>query len=140
MSEIGELIGLCILQSLEQSFGKQAGLYRDDGLAVIRSKSGRVADRARKDLIRLFETFGLKITAQANLERVNFLDITFDLTNGTYKPYRKPNDDPLYINRLSNHPPIQSSDNYRNLLINVLTNYHAMNKHLTLQNRCTMTH
>ena len=28
-----------------------------------------------------------------------------DLTNGTYKPYRKPNDEPLYINRSSNHPP-----------------------------------
>ena len=46
-----------------------------------------------------------KITATANLRRVNFLDITLDLTDGTYKPYRKPNDEPLYINRLSNHPP-----------------------------------
>ncbi len=35
----------------------------------------------------------------------NFLDLTFDLTNGTYKPYRKPNDEPLFVNRLSNHPP-----------------------------------
>ena len=55
--------------------------------------------------IRIFESFGLKITAQANLKRVNFLDITFHLTNGTYGPYRKSNDEPLYINRLSNHPP-----------------------------------
>ena len=31
--------------------------------------------------------------------------ITFDITNGTYKPYRKPNNEPLYINRLSNHQP-----------------------------------
>ena len=35
----------------------------------------------------------------------NFLDVTFDLNNGKFKPYRKPNDDPLYINRHSNHPP-----------------------------------
>ena len=27
------------------------------------------------------------------------------MTDGTYKPCRKPNDEPLYINRLSNHPP-----------------------------------
>ena len=27
------------------------------------------------------------------------------MTDGTYKPYRKPNDEPLYINGLSNHPP-----------------------------------
>ncbi len=36
---------------------------------------------------------------------VNFLDVTFDLNNENFKPYRKPNDDPLYINRHSKHPP-----------------------------------
>ena len=36
---------------------------------------------------------------------VNFLDVTFDLSTGKYKPYRKPNDDPLYIHKHSNHPP-----------------------------------
>ena len=40
-----------------------------------------------------------------NHERTNFLDVTFDLSNDTYKPYRKPNDEPLYIHRSSNHPP-----------------------------------
>ena len=35
---------------------------------------------------------------------VNYLDVTFDLTNGTYCPYRKPNDHPQYINTKSNHP------------------------------------
>ena len=104
-AEICELIGLFILHSLENRFGKKIGLYRDDGLAEINTTSGRLGDKARKDLIRIFESFGLKITAQANLKRVNFLDITFDLTNDTNGPYRKPNDEPLYINRLSNHPP-----------------------------------
>ena len=42
---------------------------------------------------------------QTNQQRTNFLDLTFDLTEGIYKPYRKPNDDPVYINRSSNHPP-----------------------------------
>ena len=36
---------------------------------------------------------------------VNFLDITLDLTTGIYKPFIKPNDTPLYINKKSNHPP-----------------------------------
>ena len=39
------------------------------------------------------------------MHRVNFLDVTFDLRNGKYWPYRKPNDQPLYINKESNHPP-----------------------------------
>ena len=33
------------------------------------------------------------------------IDVTFDLVNEIYKPYRKPNNKPHYINRHSNHPP-----------------------------------
>ena len=105
-AEICELVGLFILNKLGQKFGKEnIGLYRDDGLAIMKSKSARLADKTRKELHKCFEQFGLKITAEANLHVVNFLDVTFDLNNGKFKPYRKPNDDPLYINRHSNHPP-----------------------------------
>ena len=69
--------------SLERRFGKNIGLYRDDGLVALSTTSGRLADTARKDLIGMFENFGLVITAQANLKSVNFLDITLDLSNGT---------------------------------------------------------
>ena len=31
--------------------------------------------------------------------------MTFNLINGSYKPYKKPNDTLLYINKNSNHPP-----------------------------------
>ena len=33
------------------------------------------------------------------------MDIEMDLQEGTYKPFIKPNDSPLYVHRLSNHPP-----------------------------------
>ena len=36
---------------------------------------------------------------------MDFLEVTFDLVNEIYKPYRKPNNKPLYINKHSNHPP-----------------------------------
>ena len=39
------------------------------------------------------------------LSEVNFLDVTFSLTNENFKPFRKPNSETLYINRQSNHPP-----------------------------------
>ena len=105
-AEICELVGLFILNNLGQKFGKEnIGLYRDDGLAIMRNKSACLSDKTRKELHKCFEQFGLKITAEVNLHVVNFLDVTFDLNNGKFKPYRKPNDDPLYINRHSNHPP-----------------------------------
>ena len=105
-AEICELVGLFILNHLGKRFGKEnIGLYRDDGLAIIKSKSARLLDKTRKELHKIFEQFDLKITAEVNLDVVNFLDVTFDLNNAKHKPYRKPNDDPLYINRHSNHPP-----------------------------------
>ena len=36
---------------------------------------------------------------------VDFLNITFNLNNGICKPYKKPNNRLLYINKSSNHPP-----------------------------------
>ena len=52
-AEACELIGLFILNTLKDRFGKDVGLYRDDGLAVINTRSGRlqVCDRERKELL-----------------------------------------------------------------------------------------
>ena len=33
------------------------------------------------------------------------MDITFHLNNGSYRPYRKSNNETRYINAKSNHPP-----------------------------------
>ena len=46
-----------------------------------------------------------KINIETNLKIANFLDMTFNLINGSYNPYKNPNDTLLYINKNSNHPP-----------------------------------
>ena len=56
-------------------------------------------------IIKLFKEIGFKIVIETNLKIVNFLDVTFNLTNNTYRPYRKPNYKLLYIHTSSNHPP-----------------------------------
>ena len=69
-------------------------------------KDGSQADRIRKYFIKLFrEEFDLKITIDTNLKIVNILDITLNLIDGTYKPFNKPNSNPIYIHTQSNHPP-----------------------------------
>ena len=37
------------------------------------------------------------------LKKVDFLDVTFDLDNNVYKPFRKEKSKPIYINKHSNH-------------------------------------
>ena len=45
-AEMCELVGLFILNHLGKKFGKKnIGLYRDDGLAIIKSRSTRLEDK-----------------------------------------------------------------------------------------------
>ena len=39
-----------------------------------------------------------------NLKTVVFLYVHLHLVNNTYQPYPKPNNEPVYINKQSNHP------------------------------------
>ena len=47
---------------------------------------------------------GFKIEISSNIKIVNFLDVTLDLSNNSYKPFIKTNLNPSYININSNHP------------------------------------
>ena len=50
---------------------------------------------------RAFKLLGFKIEISSNN---NFLDVTLDLSNNTYKPFIKTDQSPSYINIYSNHP------------------------------------
>ena len=58
----------------------------------------------KKNICRVFEKNGLKITTEANSQVVNFLNITLNLSNGIFKPFMKDNDTPTYVHNKSNHP------------------------------------
>ena len=74
-------------------------------MVLLRNVSGPQSERTRKDITREFKKQGLNISISANLKICNFLDVTLNLTDGSYYPYRKPNNETLYIDTNSNHPP-----------------------------------
>ena len=80
------------------------GLYRDDGLAVSKLRE-RQTELRKKKICKIFKDNGIRITTEANAKCVNFLDVTFNLETGLYKPYMKPNNTPVYVHVESNHPP-----------------------------------
>ena len=105
-AEVSELVGTFILNKLKNVFQNNTfGLYRDDGLAVIKGLSGAEIERLKKNVVKTFKDCGLNITIETNLHTVNYRDVTFDLRKDTYLPYRKPDNPPVYINNCSNHPP-----------------------------------
>ena len=104
-AEICELVGIYLLWLIAQKYRMEdTGLYRDDGLAVVRSTRGRQADQYRKTVTKVMKDNGLKALFKCNLKIVDYLDITFDLNTGSYKPFKKPNNNPRYIHVESNHP------------------------------------
>ena len=105
-AEVCEMVGIYALAQLPPRYRTgNVGLYRDDGLGVFQGIRGNEAERAKKDITKRFKDLGLRITIEANLKVTNFLDLTLNLNNGKYYPFRKPNDRPLYIHKRSNHPP-----------------------------------
>ena len=120
-AQIADLIGLYILYCLTDTNSfelNDVGIYRDDGLIIVKNSSGPKADRIRKEITRKFKKIGFKIDVKSNIKIVDFLDVTFNISNNTIQNYMKPNNSLIYVNTKSNHPPkviaqIPKSVNFR---------------------------
>ena len=106
-AEVCELVGTFIQHKLSQQYNKNdIGLYRDDGLGVFDTgKNGSKSERIKKKITKTFNEFDLDIVIECNKKVVDYLDVTFNLNDGTYRPYHKPDNNLQYINTQSNHPP-----------------------------------
>ena len=107
-AEIAELTGIYLLKEFDKflaTLGEKthAGLYRDDGLIYLENANGPLISKIEKALHRIFKRNQLKISMEQTGHTVNFLDVTMS-TDGTHKPYKKPNSSLKYVNRSSNHP------------------------------------
>ena len=101
-AEVCELVGTFFLDKISEKYEKNSiDLYRYDRLSVFKNKSGTQLERIKKNLQKTFKDFGLEIVAVS----VNYLNVTLNLNNGSFKPYHKPDDIIQYINKESNHPP-----------------------------------
>ena len=84
-AEVCELVGIYILCFLAKLINKKdCGLYRDDGLLILRNVNGQQIDRMCKKIIKTFKDINFAIDVETNLKIVDFLDITFNLNNDTY--------------------------------------------------------
>eukprot|EP00794_Sanderia_malayensis_P012498 gene12498-13784_t len=95
-----------MLNKINQKYKKNdIGLYRDDGIAVFKNVSGPESERIKKNLQSIFKESGLDLVIECNKKVVDFLDVTLNLNDGTYRPFHKQNSVIQYINVESNHPP-----------------------------------
>ena len=98
--EVCELVETFLLDKISEKHDKNSiGLYRDDGLSVFKNKSCIQLERIKKSLQKIFKEFGLDIVAESDLRIVNYLDVTLNFNDGSFRPYHKPDDIIQYINK-----------------------------------------
>lgn len=78
----------------------QGGIYRDDALSIIPSKT--VIERMQKNIRKFFKSFNQGLTVVYTTTLVNFLDATLDINSGLYYPYRKLDEVTKCVNKSSN--------------------------------------
>ena len=108
-AETTDIVGLYLLSQLQEIFENSHfqishNLYRDDGLSWTNA-TARTTEKIKQKIADVFKKHGLSVSIVANSKQVDFLDVTLNLDTGTYKPFIKPGDKPLYVNSESNHPP-----------------------------------
>ena len=85
------MIGIYTLTRLAVIIKKSdCGLYRDNDLVILGNVNGQQIDLTRKNIIKIFKDDGFGIDIETNSKVVDVFDITFNLNNGIYKPYKKP--------------------------------------------------
>ena len=101
--EVVDLFLIHYITEVERIIPKEDfGTFRDDFLGIVGANRA-TNERTKKKLIKAFEKFGLKIIIEMNLTNINFLDVTMNLPNGSYKPYIKPNCNVRYVHSKSDH-------------------------------------
>ena len=82
-AEVCEIIGLFMLDMLSKLFEKNSiGLYRDNGLSILRNYNGHQSDKVWKNLTKLLKKYQLNLDIKCNLKTVDYLDISFNLNTG----------------------------------------------------------
>ena len=99
-AEVCDLVGLYHLNHLSTIIDTESiGLYRDDGLAIIKQTSKCNICKIKKQITRKLLDIGLNITFNVGKTSTNFLDIQLNLLTDDYCPYIKPNAKTIYINK-----------------------------------------
>ena len=83
-AEICELVGLYIQSKLEKILPKSnVGLYRDNGMALLRNLNGQHAGKVKKNIIGVFKDIAFSLEIETNLHEVDFLDVSLILRKKT---------------------------------------------------------
>ena len=104
-AQVPDLTGIYILDTLGRIFNlEQVGLLPGWRNYLHPDSNSPKTSKIQKKIIRAFKLLGLQIEIASNLKIVDFLDVTLNLDNDTFKHFSKSNSTPTNINIDSIHP------------------------------------
>ena len=104
--ELCELVGLFLLAKIKDQKKEvisSIAIYRDDVIITLK-KHGKQINETKSILTKLFKDEGLTLCEWDEGTKMTYLDIEFSLHDGTYRPFKKPNDNSKYLSKHSDHP------------------------------------
>ena len=69
------------------------GLYRDNGLVLFNYINSQKTEKIRKKIVRVLKVNNFNFAIVTNLVEVDFLDVIFNLGNGSYQSSKKSNNE-----------------------------------------------
>ena len=105
-SEVAELVGLYLLSMFESDPALQdaiIALYRDDLIAIVPNNGFRI-NRIKSTIQKLVAAEELEMTDWTEGRRMDYLDVEFDMTEESFRPFTKPMDGSRYVSPMSDHP------------------------------------
>ena len=119
------MVGSFILNKVTSIINKSdIDLCHDDGLEIFQNVSKPEMKNKKKVIVKVLKGVVCQ-SLQCNLKIVDLLDVTFNLDSNVYKPFRKENNNPFYINKdLTIHQAF--SNNYQSQLKNEYTKLHLI--------------
>ena len=89
-AEVFELVGSFVLTKLCDILQREnVGLYRHDGLAIVKQVPGPELERKRKKIIETFKRYGLAITIKENLFCCKFFRYSIQSTKRYFQTIPK---------------------------------------------------
>ena len=64
-------------------------MQNDDGLGICLLRPQQVENQIKQEIIQIFQNFYLKIRIDVNHQKVDYLDDSFNLESGIFKPSKK---------------------------------------------------
>ena len=75
-------------------------------MLAVTGLQAKEAEKLKQKISNVFKTYGLAVKVEVNKKRVNFLNVSLDLTDGSHRDYMKPGQVINYVHVDSNHPSI----------------------------------